>query len=93
MTQSALRSRLPRLMLPADHPLLTVRSVAAKLGCSEMTIRRRIYARQFPAVKIGRKTMVPREFVDELLAAASAGHTVVLEEFATAWLASRGATS
>lgn len=61
------------------------------LGCSEMTIRRRIYARQFPAVKIGRKAMVPRAFVEQLLAAADAGETVVLEEFAAAWAADKAA--
>jgi hypothetical protein len=61
------------------------------LGCSDMTIRRRIYARQFPAVTIGRKAMVPRVFVEQLLAAAAAGQTVVLEEFASAWAAQNGA--
>ncbi|MBI4936319.1 excisionase family DNA-binding protein [Kineosporia sp. A_224] len=85
MPQNALRAPLPRKEHPSDHPLLTVRTAAEMLGCSDMTIRRRVYARQFPAVRIGRKTLVPREFVEGLLAAADAGETVVLEEFAAAW--------
>lgn len=91
MAHDALRARLPRKEHPTDHPLLLVRQAADMLGCSEMTIRRRIYARQFPAVKIGRKAMVPRAFVEQLLAAADAGETVVLEEFAAAWAADKAA--
>jgi len=91
MAHNALRARLPRREHPIDHPLLLVRQAADMLGCSEMTIRRRIYARQFPAVRIGRKAMVPRAFVEQLLAAADAGETVVLEEFASAWAADKGA--
>lgn len=87
MRQNALRAPLPRIEHPADHPLLPVRVAAQMLGCSDMTIRRRVYARQFPAVKIGRKTLVPRAFVEELLAAADSGETVVLEEFAASWAA------
>ncbi|MGF1654291.1 MAG: excisionase family DNA-binding protein [Actinomycetales bacterium] len=59
---------------------------AALLGCSDMTIRRRIAARQFPAVRIGRKSLVPRSFVEGLLAQAEAGRTVVVDELATEWV-------
>lgn len=90
MPQNALRAPLPRKEHPSDHPLLPVRIAAEMLGCSDMTIRRRVYARQFPAVKIGRKTLVPREFVEKLLAAAAAGQTVVLEEFAASWSENQG---
>jgi len=69
----------------AKHPLMTVSEAAHMLGFSDVTIRRRIDARQFPAVKIGTKSMVPRAFVEKLLAAAATGQTVVLEEFATVW--------
>jgi excisionase family DNA binding protein len=79
--------RLPRIMRPADHPLLTVQEAAARLGCSDMTIRRRIAARQFPAVKNGRKSMVPRSFIERLLAQAEAGHTVVVAEAVDEWRA------
>jgi excisionase family DNA binding protein len=79
--------RLPRIMRPADHPLLTVQEAAARLGCSDMTIRRRIAARQFPAVKNGRKSMVPRSFIERLLAQAEAGHTVIVAEAVDEWKA------
>jgi excisionase family DNA binding protein len=81
------RVRLPKIERPADHPLMTVREAAECLGCSEMTIRRRIAARQFPAVRIGRKSMIPRSFVDRLLAQAEAGYTVVVDEAAAEWKA------
>lgn len=72
--------------MPAgEHPLITIRVAALALGCSEMTIRRRVEARQFPAVKIGSKALVPRAFVERLLADALAGATVVVEEYAAAW--------
>jgi excisionase family DNA binding protein len=84
MAQPA-RVRLPRIEHPADHPLMTVQKVAELLGCSDMTIRRRISARQFPAVKIGRKSMIPRSFVERLLAQAEAGQTVVVDEAVEQW--------
>lgn len=64
---------------------MTIHAAAAALGCSDMTIRRRVEARQFPAVKIGSKALVPRAFVARLLADALAGRTVVVEEYAAAW--------
>jgi excisionase family DNA binding protein len=73
-----------------EHPLLTIREAAAQLGCSDMTIRRSIDARKFPAVKIGSKAMVPRAFVARLLALAEAGRTVVVEELAAEWAVSGG---
>lgn len=87
MTQQAPRVRLPRITHPPDHPLMTVQRAAELLGCSDMTIRRRIAARQFPAVRIGRKSMVPRSFVERLLAQAEAGHTVVVDEAVGEWAA------
>jgi excisionase family DNA binding protein len=85
-------SKVPRLDERAEvkHPLMTVTQAATMLGFSDMTIRRRIEARQFPAVKIGRKALVPRAFVEELLKAASSGQTVVVEEFARVWSAASG---
>jgi excisionase family DNA binding protein len=76
---------VPRSVPEAVHPLMTIRAAALALGCSDMTIRRRIEARQFPAVKIGSKALVPRAFVERLLADALAGRTVVVEEYAAAW--------
>jgi excisionase family DNA binding protein len=79
--------RLPRITRPADHPLMTVREAAERLGCSDMTIRRRIAARQFPAVRNGRKSMIPRSFIERLLAQAEAGRTVVVDEAVQEWRA------
>ena len=78
---------------PAQHPLMTVSQVAAVLGCSGMTIRRRIDARKFPAVKIGTKALVPRAFVEALLQAAEDGETVVVEEFLAIWSARPGVSA
>jgi excisionase family DNA binding protein len=64
---------------------MTVQEAASRLGCSDMTIRRRISARQFPAVKNGRKSMIPRSFVERLLAEAEAGRTVVVDEAVEEW--------
>ena len=81
------RVRLPRIAHPENHALMTVQQAAELLGCSDMTIRRRIAARQFPAVKNGRKSMIPRSFVERLVAEAEAGHTVVVEEAVEEWRA------
>lgn len=84
---------LGRMSRTADHPLITVAETARMLGCSNMTIRRRIDARQFPAVKIGRKAMVPRAFVERLLAAAASGRTVVVEEITAEWAADQNGSA
>ena len=55
---SAGRTPLPR-RAKDTHPLMTIHAAAQALGCSDMPIRRRIEARQFPAVKIGNKPQVP----------------------------------
>lgn len=64
---------------------MTIHAAALALGYSDMTIRRKVEARQFPAVKIGSKALVPRAFVQRLIADALAGRTVVVEEYAAAW--------
>src|SRR3954452_6767437 len=73
-----------------EHPLITVHAAARALGYSDMTIRRKIEARQFPAVKMGSKALVPRAFVEQLIADALAGQTVIVEEYAAAWSQNRG---
>lgn len=80
-------TRIPQPRRSPDdaHPLMTIRAAALALGCSDMTIRRRVEARQFPAVKIGSKALVSRSFVEQLLADALAGRTVVVEEYASEW--------
>ena len=81
---------LARTTRSGEHPLMTIRAAALALGYSDMTIRRKVEARQFPAVKIGCKALVPRAFVEQLIADAVAGRTVVLEEYAAAWLQEHG---
>jgi excisionase family DNA binding protein len=81
---------LARITRSSQHPLMTIHAAAQALGYSDMTIRRRIEARQFPAVKIGSKALVPRAFVEQLIADALAGKTVVVEEYAAAWGENRG---
>jgi excisionase family DNA binding protein len=73
------------------HPLMTIHAAALALGCSDMTIRRKVEARAFPAVKIGSKALVPRAFVQRLIADAVAGRTVVVEEYAAEWAAEASA--
>lgn len=82
----AARPRLPRTA-PSAHPLMSVGEAAQTLGFSHMTIRRAIDSRQFPALKMGSKALVPRAFVERLLAEASAGNTVIVEEAAGSWVA------
>lgn len=76
---------LPRRSSDESHPLMTIHAAALSLGYSDMTIRRRVDARQFPAVKIGSKALIPRSFVEQILADALAGRTVVVEEYAAKW--------
>lgn len=75
----------PRPVPDETHPLMTIHAAARVLGFSDMTIRRQVEARRFPAVRIGSKTLVPRAFVEKLLADALAGRTVVVEEYAATW--------
>lgn len=75
----------PRPIPDETHPLMTIHAAARVLGFSAMTIRRRVEAGRFPAVKIGSKALVPRAFVEKLLADALAGRTVVVEEYAATW--------
>ncbi len=77
----------PRLAGDSSHPLISIQEAASLLGCSAMTIRRRVETRQFPAVKIGTKALIPRAFVETLIADAIAGRTVVVEEYAQTWAA------
>ncbi len=64
----------------AVHPLISIPAAARMLGFSEMTIRRAVKTKRFPAVQIGTKALVPRAFVEQLLNAAATGQTVVVED-------------
>ena len=88
---SSQRIRLGPIRQTGAHPFITVNQTAKMLGYSPMTIRRRIEARIFPAVTIGRRSMVPREFVEAMVRAAESGRTIVLEEFVAEWTAQKAA--
>jgi excisionase family DNA binding protein len=90
MTERA-KVKLNPIQLPEDHPLVSVRVAAEMIGVCEMTIRRRIRKRQFPALRTGRKSMIPRSFIERLLAQAEAGQTVIVDEEAGCWASTIGA--
>ena len=71
----------------AAHPLISVEATAAMLGVSRMTVDRAIKAGEFPCVKFRRTYRVPRAFVEQVIEIATAGHQVVVEEYAAAWQA------
>jgi excisionase family DNA binding protein len=67
--------------------LMPIKDAAVLLDVSEMTVRRAFEAGEFPGIKFGRTYRVSRAFVDAVLAAVAAGHRVVVEDYAAAWLA------
>ena len=77
---------------PADgKPLLDLEETAELLGVSRMTVARMADEGRLPSVVIRRgrvqKTRrIPRAFVDQMIADASAGAQVDMEEYAAAWL-------
>ena len=56
---------------------LRVAELARELGMSQMPLYRVIAAGQFPAVRIGRRLVVPARGLEEMAAAALAGGTTV----------------
>ncbi len=49
---------------------LSVAELAAELGMCQMTLYRAIAAGEFPAVRIGRRLVVPARVLDQMLDAA-----------------------
>jgi len=78
---------------PATYkPLLGLEETAELLGVSRMTVARMADEGRLPSVVVRRgrvqKTRrIPRAFVDRMVADASAGAQVDMEEYAAAWLA------
>jgi excisionase family DNA binding protein len=70
---------------PSD--LMPIKAAATALSVSEMTIRRALEAGDFPGLQLGRTYRVSRPFIEAVLGEVRAGHRVVVEEFAAAWLA------
>jgi excisionase family DNA binding protein len=75
-----------------DRPLLDVEETAELLRVSRMTVTRMADEGRLPSVVIRRgrvqKTRrIPRAFVDRIVADASGGAQVDMEEYTAAWLA------
>lgn len=73
------------------NPLLDLEETAELLRVSRMTVARMADEGRLPSVVIRRgrvqKTRrIPRAFVDQMIADASAGAQVDMEEYTTAWL-------
>ncbi|PRX92021.1 excisionase family DNA-binding protein [Allonocardiopsis opalescens] len=67
-----------------DGPFISVNEAARLVGFSGMSIRRKLDAGQIPGLKIGRRALVSRAFIDALVEAAQ-WRTVSIEEFAIEW--------
>ena len=92
----ALASGGAQSVQPSDpiggRPLLDLEQTAELLGVSRMTVARMADEGRLPSVVIRRgrvqKTRrIPRAFVDQMIADASAGAQVDMEEYTAAWLA------
>jgi excisionase family DNA binding protein len=72
-------------------PLLDLEETAELLGVSRMTIARMADEGRLPSVivrrgRVQKTRRIPRAFVDKLVADASAGVQVDMEEYAATWL-------
>ena len=78
---------------PVDSkPLLDLEETAELLGVSRMTVARMADEGRLPSVivrrgRVQKTRRIPRAFVDQMIADASAGAQVDMEESAVAWLA------
>jgi excisionase family DNA binding protein len=71
--------------------LLPIAQAAARLGISRMTVYRRIKSGAWPSGRCGRNYLIPRAFIEGLLAEISAGRQIDHMDFAAAWFAQRDA--
>ena len=61
----------------AERRWLSVAELARELGMSQMTLYRVIAAGEFPAVRIGRRLVVPARVLEDMATAALATGTTV----------------
>jgi excisionase family DNA binding protein len=54
-----------------ESRLLSVKQIAEEMGCSLLTVRRKIYCGQLKSMKIGRLVRVRREDLEVFLAASA----------------------
>lgn len=71
--------------LPDRRQLLPVSEVAARTGLSRWTIYRRINSGVWPSGRCGRNHLIPRAFIDGLLAAVESGRQVSFDDFGRSW--------
>lgn len=71
----------------AGPALLTIEEAARRLRVSRMTVDRAIKAGEFPVIRFRGTYRLPAAFIDRLLADAEAGAQVVVEDYATTWIA------
>ena len=50
-----------------EKRVFTVDEVAEQLGCHALTVRRAIARGEMPAVRVGRKVVIPAKALDEFL--------------------------
>ena len=93
---AALASASAQQSQPGDpatsKPLLDLEETAELLGVSRMTVARMADEGRLPSVivrrgRVQKTRRIPRAFVDQMIADASAGAQVDMEENAAAWLA------
>lgn len=72
----------PRLLpIHADRRhLLPISEVAPRTGLSRWTIYRRINSGEWPSVRSGRAHLIPRAFIDRLIAESEDGSQVIASE-------------
>lgn len=69
-----------------QRQLLRVAEVAARTGLSKWTIYRRIKSGEWPSGRSGRNHLIPRAFVEGLVAEIESGRQVIAETYAaTTW--------
>ena len=62
---------------PRSPTFLTIAEAAARVRISKMTLYRAIHDREFPAVQIRSRLIVPAQVIDEMAAAAMTSGQVV----------------
>jgi excisionase family DNA binding protein len=55
----------------------SVQEAARLLGVSDMTLYRQIRAEAFPAIRVGRRFLIPARYLEEMIAAAIETRSVV----------------
>ncbi len=75
----------------APHPLMTVAEAAQSLRLSPETVRRMVHGQRLAGIVLGAGDQaairIPRALIDQMLAKAAAGMTVVASEYSADFVA------